>query len=141
MSIRKTKLSYLIEVPKIYDEGYLVFAEGKKDLPFAIKRVYYIFDTQKGAFRGFHAHKKCQQVLFCIKGKIKIILDNGNQKEKLILDQPNQGIFLDKKIWHEMVEFDKDTILLVYASDYYKEKDYIRDYQKFLKYVGGRSSD
>ena len=135
MKTIKTKLSHLIEVPKIYDEGFLVFTEGIKHLPFAIKRVYYIFDLEKGAVRGFHAHKKCQQVLFCIKGKVKMILDNGYQKEELILEKPDQGIFIDKLMWHEMSEFNSDTILLVFASDYYKEKDYIRNYQHFLKII------
>ncbi len=132
----KTKLSYLIEIPKISDEGQLVFTEGKRHLPFAIKRVYYIFDVERGAIRGHHAHKKCQQVLFCIKGKINIVLDNGYEKEELVLDKPNEGIFLDKMMWHEMKDFEANSVLLVFASDYYKEKDYIRDYNNFLKLCG-----
>lgn len=136
MTTIKTKVSYFIEAPKIIDEGSLVFTEGKKHLPFNIKRVYFISNVKKGAVRGHHAHKKCQQVLFCIQGKVKIHLDNGFEKEDLLLDKPNIGVFLDKMIWHQMSEFEKDTTLLIFASEYYKASDYIRDYEVFKKHVG-----
>ncbi len=135
MIIKKSKLSKFIKLPNIFDEANLVFTEGKRHLPFSIKRVYYILNMKKGSLRGFHAHKKCQQVIFCIQGRIKLVLDNGSNREEFIIKQPDQGIFLDKMIWHEMSDFVKGTILLVLASDYYKEKDYIRDYQKFLRQV------
>ncbi len=128
----KTKISKIIEIPKVTDEAYLAFAEGNRHIPFNIKRFYFIYDVNDNAIRGKHAHHKNKQVLFCIKGKIKVILDNGVEREEVILDKPNKGIFLDKMTWHEMVEFKKNTILLVLASEYYKEQDYIRDYGKFL---------
>lgn len=128
----KTKLSNIIEIPKIQDEGFLCFAEEKKHIPFPIKRFYYIYDVDKGAIRGKHAHKETQQILFCLKGSIKIILDNGKEKEEVFLNNPNQGIFLDKMMWHDMVDFQKDTILFVVASDIYNESDYIRDYNNFI---------
>jgi dTDP-4-dehydrorhamnose 3,5-epimerase-like enzyme len=130
--IIKTKLSHIIEIPKIQDEGFLCFAESTKDVPFDIRRFYYIFGVNDGAIRGKHAHKKTQQILFCLKGSIKIILDNGNEKEEIILANPNQGIFLDKMMWHDMLDFKKDTILLIIASDFYAESDYIRNYEEFL---------
>jgi dTDP-4-dehydrorhamnose 3,5-epimerase-like enzyme len=130
--MQKTRLSYIIEIPKIQDEGFLCFAEEKKHIPFPIKRFYYIYDVENGAIRGKHAHKETQQVLFCLKGSIKIILDNGKEKEEIILSNPNQGIFLDKMMWHDMVDFQKDTILLIVASDVYDENDYIRDYDNFI---------
>lgn len=136
MRIKKTKLSYVIEIPKISDDAYLCFAEGSRDIPFSIKRVYYIFDAKTNAPRGFHAHKKTQQVIFCIKGKIRMVLDNGFKKEEIIMNQPNKGVFLDRMIWHEMLDFDEGTILLVFASGYFKEKDYIRSYDYFLKLCG-----
>jgi dTDP-4-dehydrorhamnose 3,5-epimerase-like enzyme len=129
--MRKTRLSYMITLPKIEDEGFLCFAEGNNHLPFSVKRFYYIADVVEGAKRGFHAHHETRQVLFCIKGSITIVLDNGQEREKVILDQSNKGIFLDKMMWHEMEDFTEDTVLLVAASEYYDEKDYIRDYKKF----------
>jgi dTDP-4-dehydrorhamnose 3,5-epimerase-like enzyme len=133
--MKKTRLSHIIEIPKIKDEGFLCFAEGENHIPFPIKRLYYIFDVDAGAIRGKHAHKETQQILFCIQGSIKMILDNGKEKEEIILAEPNQGIFLDKMIWHDMVDFKADTILLVVASDYYKETDYIRDYDSFISLI------
>ena len=128
----KTKLSHIIEIPKIQDEGFLCFAEEDKHIPFPIKRFYYIFDVNDGAIRGKHAHKENLQILFCLRGSIKIILDNGKEKEEVILNEPNQGIFLDKMMWHDMTDFKKDTLLLVVANDVYNESDYIRDYATFL---------
>lgn len=131
--IIKTKLSYIIDVPKILDEGYLCFMEGNNHIPFPIKRVYYIFDVIKNAVRGRHAHKNTRQVLFCIRGSITIILDNGTDKEAITLNKPNQGIFLDAMMWHEMVAFRGGTVLLIVASDVHKENDYIRNYKEYLR--------
>ena len=133
--IEKTKLSYIIEVPKIKDEGYLCFMEENSHIPFSIKRVYYIFDVFKNAVRGKHAHKKTEQVIFCIRGSITIILDNGKDKEAITLNKPNQGIFLNKMMWHEMVAFKDGTVLLVVASDIFKEEDYIRNYKTYLEKI------
>lgn len=137
--IIKTKVSKIIEIPKVTDEAYLAFAESNRHIPFNIKRFYYIYDVNDYAIRGKHAHRKTRQVLFCISGKIKVILDNGTEKEEIILDNPNRGIFLDKMVWHEMVEFKKNTILLVLASEYYKDEDYIRDYDKFISLASARN--
>lgn len=131
-NIIQTKLSHIIEIPKIQDEGFLCFAEEGKHIPFSIKRFYYIFDVDNGAVRGKHAHKENLQILFCLRGSIKIILDNGIEKEEIILDQPNQGIFLDKMMWHDMTDFKEDTLLLIVANDVYNESDYIRDYETFI---------
>jgi dTDP-4-dehydrorhamnose 3,5-epimerase-like enzyme len=136
--MRKTKLSYIVELPKIQDEGFLCFAEEEKHIPFPIKRFYYIFDVDNNAVRGKHAHKKTRQILFCLRGSIKIILDNGKEKEEIILTEPNQGIFLDKMMWHDMVDFQKDTLLLVVASNFYEESDYIRDYKTFISLVDNK---
>lgn len=130
--MQKTKLSYIIEIPKIQDEGLLCFAETDKHIPFPIKRFYYIFDVDDGAVRGKHAHKETQQILFCLRGSIKIILDNGKEKEEVILNEPHHGIFLDKMMWHDMVDFQKDTLLFIVASDFYTEDDYIRNYDDFI---------
>jgi dTDP-4-dehydrorhamnose 3,5-epimerase-like enzyme len=136
---QKTKLSYSIEIPKIEDEGFLSFLESKSHVPFSIKRLYYISEVIPNARRGFHAHKKTKQIFFCIQGSIRLILDNGKEREEIVLDQSNKGIFLDAMMWHEMIDFQPDTILLVVASDRYDEDDYIRQYNEFLKAV--QSSD
>ncbi len=133
MNIQRTKLSQIITIPEIIDEGYVSVMEGGTHIPFAIKRIYYIHDVIQNAVRGKHAHKKTKQVLFCIQGSITIILDNGHDKEAITLNKPNQGIYLDTMMWHEMVAFKKGTILLVVASEMFDEADYIRNYTEFLQ--------
>lgn len=128
----QSELVRFIELPKKQDKrGFLVFAEAERQIPFPIKRVFYIGGVPEGDDRGFHAHKRNQIVLFCISGTIIIKLDNGQEKAKVILDQPDKGLFIDHHIWHSMENFQKDTILLVFASIYYDENDYIRDYGQF----------
>ena len=130
--INRTKLSYTIDVPKIKDEASLCFAESSRHIPFKIKRVYYISDVDDNVSRGLHAHKKTLQAAFCIKGSVKMLLDSGKDQEEVVLNKINRGIYMDKMIWHEMTDFEKDTILLIFASEYFDEKDYIRNYQEFL---------
>ena len=132
-----TKLSHIVEIPKIEDEGYLCFMEKDSQISFDIKRVYFIYDAINNAVRGKHAHKKTKQILFCIKGSITIILDNGSEKETIRLDETNKGIYLDAMMWHEMVEFTKDTVLLVLASEKFDENDYIRDHHTYLAKKNG----
>ncbi|MBI2022074.1 FdtA/QdtA family cupin domain-containing protein [Candidatus Daviesbacteria bacterium] len=123
----------LINIPKIEDDCYLLFAQTPDHVPFKIKRIYLILEADPRFKRGKHAHKK---ILFCIKGSIKMVLNNGFKKEEVILDKPEQGLIIDNLIWHEMNDFKKETILLVLASQTYQASDYIRDYRKFLKSIG-----
>lgn len=122
------------------DRGMLVALEELKDIPFSVRRIYYIYDTLAGVRRGFHAHKNLKQILVCVKGSCKLHLDNGFETEEVLLDKPYEGIYLDNNIWREMYDFSEDAVLLVLASEYYDEADYIRDYQKFLDFVnaGGK---
>lgn len=115
--------------------GTLISLEQMKNVPFKIKRVYYMFDTVKGVRRGFHAHKALKQILICVKGSCKILLDNGNDKEEVVLDRPNKGLIIESNIWREMFDFSSDAVLMVLASELYDESDYIRDYDDFIKYV------
>jgi len=115
------------------ERGSLVALEGNKSVPFDIKRVYYIFGTKEGVSRGFHAHRNLKQVAVCVTGSCRFVLDNGKQKEEIILDSPLKGLVIGKMIWREMYDFSGDCVLLLLASEYYDEADYIRDYQKFLK--------
>lgn len=117
------------------DRGQLVALEEYKDIPFDIKRVYYIYDTAQGVRRGFHAHKNLEQILICVHGSCKILLDNGKEKEKVLLDKPHEGLYISNDIWREMYDFSPDAVLLVLASQPYDEADYIRNYDEFLKFV------
>jgi len=126
-------LVQFVEFPSLGDKrGSLVALEGNNTVPFEIKRVYYIFGTQPGVARGFHAHKNLKQVAVCITGKCRIVLDNGKKKSEVWLDSPVKGLLIEDMTWREMHDFSEDCVLLVLASEHYDESDYIRDYQEFL---------
>jgi len=118
------------------ENGSLIALEENKNIPFEIKRVYYIFDTKEGVRRGFHAHKSLEQALICVNGSCDILLDDGKEKSIMKLENRNEGIHLKKLIWHEMFNFSADCVLMVLASDLYCEEDYIRNYEEFLNYIG-----
>ena len=120
------------------DRGQLVAIEAQKDLPFDIKRVYYIYDTLPGVRRGFHAHRDLQQVLLCVHGSCKIHLDNGFETAEVLLDEPNKGLYISNDMWREMYDFSDGAVLLVLASRHYDESDYIRNYDDFIKMVKGK---
>src|SRR5690554_1324709 len=113
--------------------GSLVALEGEKTIPFVIQRVYYIFGTQQGIARGFHAHRKLKQVAVCLAGKCRMVLDNGKQRQEAWLDSPTKGLLIGDLVWREMHDFSEDCVLLVLASEHYDENDYIRDYDEFLE--------
>lgn len=115
--------------------GHLVALEEFKDIPFIIKRVYYMYDTGEGIVRGQHAHKSLQQILICIHGSVDITLDNGKEKKVIPLDKPYEGLYVSNAMWREMSNFSKDAVLLVLASELYDESDYIRNYDEFLEYI------
>lgn len=117
------------------ERGSLVALEAFNDIPFEIKRVYYMYDTKKGVIRGYHAHRNLQQILVCIHGSCKILLDNGTEKKKVYLEKPYEGLYVPNNMWREMYDFSDGAVLMVLASEYYNEEDYIRDYDKFLEYV------
>jgi dTDP-4-dehydrorhamnose 3,5-epimerase-like enzyme len=117
------------------ERGSLVAIEELKDIPFEIRRVYYIFGTKKNVSRGFHAHKNLQQLAVCLSGKCRMILDDGKIREEAWLDSSDKGLLIGSMIWHEMHDFSPDCVLLVLASEHYDESDYIRDYDDFLKQV------
>lgn len=126
----------LVELPPLGDErGSLVAIEANKHIPFDVKRVYYIFGTQPGVSRGFHAHKKLQQLAVCVTGKCRMVLDDGINKESVWLDSPTKGLLIGNNLWREMHEFSDDCVLLVLASEHYDESDYIRDYSEFCSAV------
>ena len=130
-----------MEIKKYYFEphgderGQLIALEENNDIPFKIKRVYYIYDTKEGVRRGFHAHRKLEQILICVSGSCKIHLDNGFETAEVELNNPTEGLYISNATWREMYDFSPDAVLLVLASELYDEKDYIRNYDKFLEYL------
>jgi dTDP-4-dehydrorhamnose 3,5-epimerase-like enzyme len=124
----------LLDIKTLGDErGHLIALENNKNIPFDIKRVYYLTDTQKGVPRGFHAHRELVQVAVCVSGRCLMKMDDGTRQDQVWLDASNKAIVIDKMIWHEMHEFSADCVLLVLASDFYDELDYIRNYDAFLE--------
>lgn len=117
------------------ERGQLVAVEAGKDIPFTVKRVYYIYDTLPGVRRGYHAHQNLEQILLCVNGSCWIHLDNGYETEEVLLDKPNEGLYISNDMWREMYDFSEDAVLLVLASQHYDEADYIRNYEDFKKMV------
>lgn len=117
------------------ERGSLIAIEEGYNAPFDIKRVYYIFDTKKDIVRGYHAHKNLQQIAIAVKGECTFVLDNGNTKKEINLNNPNKGLLIEGLIWREMKHFSSDCVLVVLASEHYDESDYIREYNNFLKEV------
>ena len=111
--------------------------EVHKTVPFDVKRIYYIFGTQAGVSRGFHAHRALQQVAVCVMGKCRMVLDDGERREEVWLDAPTKGLLIADLVWREMHDFSPDCVLLVLASEHYNENDYIRSYDEFKQLVSG----
>lgn len=134
----KVKNSGLIKLKAINDfpDGNLIIGEALKSIPFKIKRFYLINNLfNKKSIRGKHAHKKLEQVIFCINGFFTLALDDGENKQKILMNDPTIGVILGKLLWETMSHFSKDCVILVISSDYYKENDYIRNYDNFIKYL------
>ena len=114
--------------------GKLIALESNKDIPFDIKRVYYIYEVESNVRRGFHSHKELEQVLVCVHGSVKILLKTPNEEKIVLLDKPSKGLYIGTDIWREMYDFENETVLMVLASDYYDENDYIRNYKDYETY-------
>ena len=133
-SVAGCRIIHIKTIPTI-DAGELSFFESTHDIPFEIKRIYYISKVPEGVRRGFHAHKKLQQILFCPYGRIQLVLENNNVREEIELSDPSIGVVIDKPVWREMLWLQKDSVLCVGASDFYKPEDYIREYGEFKEYM------
>lgn len=124
----------LIALKKMGDNrGSLVVFENGLNIPFDVKRVFYIYGTKQGVARGFHAHKQSKQMLVAVSGSVEIHCEAKGKKTVYLLDTPNKGLLLEGMVWHTMENFSSNGVLLVLADNYYDESDYIRDYQEFLK--------
>lgn len=113
--------------------GQLIAIESGIDVPFQIKRVFYIFGTQPNVPRGQHSHHVTKQYLVAVHGSCKVTLDDGLKKTTYNLDRPETGLLQDAKVWGTMHDFSPDCVLLVFASEHYDDSDYIRDYEEFQK--------
>lgn len=124
----------MIEFPKHLDKyGSLVPVEGADSIPFDIKRVYYIYEVESGVRRGFHSHISLEQVLVCVAGSVKILVKTPKEEKEILLENPQEGLYIGPMIWREMYDFSADAVLLVLASEHYQVEDYIRDYDQYEK--------
>jgi UDP-2-acetamido-3-amino-2,3-dideoxy-glucuronate N-acetyltransferase len=117
------------------ERGYLTVIGAQKDIPFTIKRVYYLTSLSKDLSRGFHAHKQLEQLAVCVAGSCEVLLDNGHEKDSVTLDSPGKALRIEPMVWHEMHDFSENCVFLVLADEHFDESDYIRDYSEFLSCV------
>jgi dTDP-4-dehydrorhamnose 3,5-epimerase-like enzyme len=126
----------LINMKVFGDErGKLVSLEANKNIPFNIKRVYYIYDTLPEQERGKHSHKELEQIIIAIDGSCQFLLDDGKERKEIWLNRPDVGLYIGKKIWREMRHFSYGCKLMILASEYYNPNEYIKNYDDFLKEV------
>jgi len=130
-------IGQLIDLPKIIDtRGNLTFAEAQQMVPFDIKRVYWVYDVPGGESRGGHAQKRLRQFVVALSGSFHVTLDNGRERETIMLNHPYQGLLIETNTWRTLDDFSSGAVCLVLASEHYEEDDYIYEYDDFLKYVG-----
>ena len=125
-----------LQFPDLGDErGKLVVAEGELDIPFAIKRVFYIYGSDDTVVRGQHANRESEFVLINVAGSSKVMITDGEHKEVVELNRPMEGVYLPRMIWKEMYDFSPDSVLLVLASTHYDGSEYIRDFDKYREEI------
>ncbi|WP_430809888.1 MULTISPECIES: sugar 3,4-ketoisomerase [unclassified Carboxylicivirga] len=125
----------VVELPKIHNPaGNITIVQNGADLPFDVKRIYYLYDVPGGSERGGHAHKNLYQLIVAASGSFDVIIDDGQQKKIIQLNRPNFGLMVIPGIWREIVNFSSGAICFVLASQKYSEEDYIRGYEDFLAY-------
>lgn len=126
---------HVVELPIVHNEsGSISVLENNENIPFDIKRVYYLYDVPMGAERGGHGHYELQQYVVAASGSFTFVLDDGKNKKEVFLNHPNKALHIKPGIWREMKDFSSGSVCLVLASHQYDEKDYMRDYEDFLKY-------
>ena len=115
------------------DRGQLVALETGRQVPFEIRRVYYLTGLSPDRPRGFHAHRRLRQLAICVAGSCRFVIEDRDGREEFTLSTPTKGILIEPMVWHEMHDFSADCVLVVLASEAYDEADYIRSYDEFLK--------
>lgn len=135
MNETEASIGKIISLQKMVDpRGNLSIAEGMKDIPFNISRVYWTYDVPSGAYRGGHAHKHCREFIIAVSGSFTVTLDNGRDKQSFLLNHPYQGLLVETDTWRTLDDFSSGAVCLVLAEDPFEEDDYIREYTEFLNY-------
>lgn len=131
----------IIDLPKITDpRGNLTVAEGMKDVPFSVARVYWVYDVPAGESRGGHAHRHCREFIVAVSGSFTVTLDDGRERTTVLLNHPYQGLLVETGVWRTLDDYSSGAVCLVLASDPFSEEDYIRDYDDFKQYARERWS-
>jgi hypothetical protein len=131
------ELGRIIELPKITDpRGNLTVAEAFTNVPFDIRRAYWVYDVPGGESRGGHAHKRLRQLVIAMSGSFTVTLDNGHEQQKYLLNHPWEGLLIETETWRTLDDFSSGAVCLVLASEPFEEDDYIYDYDEFLNYIG-----
>lgn len=135
MEKTEASIGKIISLQKMVDpRGNLSIAEGMKDIPFNISRVYWTYDVPSGAYRGGHAHKHCREFIIAVSGSFTVTLDNGRDRQSFLLNHPYQGLLVETDTWRTLDDFSSGAVCLVLAEDPFEEDDYIREYTEFLNY-------
>ncbi len=133
MELNKIKDCGLVELPKIGDRlGHISVVENDRTIPFAVQRIFYLYDIPGGESRGAHAHKECHQFLVAASGAFEVVIDDGKETQTVLLNKPNIGLHIPPGIWAAEINFSSGAVCLVLASHPYAESDYIRNYKEFL---------
>lgn len=127
----------IIDIPKVHDERGSLAVIEKEVIPFSIQRVYYLYDVPSDSYRGGHAHKEQESVIIALSGSFEVILDDGREKKRIMLNKPNQCLYIPINIWREIDNFSSGAVCLVLASTTYNESEYIRDYDEFINQSKG----
>ena len=126
----------IIDLPRITDpRGNLTVAESMKNVPFDIKRAYWLYDVPGGESRGGHAHKRLRQLVIALSGSFTVTLDDGRERRTVLLNHPYQGLIIETKVWRTLDDFSSGAVCLVLASELFDESDYIYDYDEFIEWV------
>ncbi len=129
----------IMEFPDFGDErGSLVVVEGGMDIPFAVKRAFYMYGSDSQVIRGRHANRKSEFVMINVSGKSKVKVDNGYEQQVIELNRPRMGLYLPRMVWKDMYDFSPDSVLLVLASEHYDGEEYIRDYDDYIRELEGK---
>ncbi len=129
----------LIDIPSVTDErGTLAFATGRKEIPFDISRVFWIYDVPPGQRRGGHAHRTCAEAIFVVKGEVAIAVDDGAMRTQVLLSTPTRGLLVPAGLWCELSRFGEGTVLAVAASHPYDAEGYIHSYERYLQERGAK---
>ena len=123
----------LVDIPKVHDKRGSLAVVEKSIIPFVMKRVYYLYDVPSDSYRGGHAHKLQQSIIIALSGSFEVVLDDGYNQQRIILNKPNKALFVPNMIWREIDNFSSGSLCLVIASTEFDESEYIRDYDAFLK--------